>query len=189
MYDELTSVSWLKQLRDGRSFITNGPLLELEAERGGLGDTLTLPGPNRVTFMGKAMGRVDFGRIEMIYNGKVVDHVEATKEGGYYHANKHFRVEIDEPGWVALRITPDANVNELGRPLFAHTSPIYLEVDGKTIFRGETAKQLVAEMKQSMKTIKALGKFASDATRDQLLDVYETEIKKLEQRIKREKQE
>ncbi|HRX80228.1 MAG TPA: CehA/McbA family metallohydrolase [Pirellulaceae bacterium] len=102
VYDDLTSASWLKQLRDGRSFITNGPLLELEAERGGLGETLTLPAPNRVTFMGKAMGRVDFGELEMVYNGNVVDRVTAKKEGGYYHADKHFRVEIKEPGWVAL---------------------------------------------------------------------------------------
>lgn len=187
LHDELTSVSWLKELRDGRSFITNGPLLELEAERGGLGETLSLPGPNRVTFAAKAMGRVDFGQIEMIYNGKVVDQAAARKEAGYYHADKHFRVEVKEPGWVALRIKPDANVNELGRPLFAHTSPIYLEVDGKTIFRKETAEQLVAEMRQSIETIKALGEFNSDATRDQLLAVYETEIKNLEQRIERGK--
>lgn len=187
LHEELTSAKWLKELRDGRSFITNGPLLELEAERGGLGDTLALPAPNRVTFMGKAMGRLDFGRLEMIYNGKVVDHADAKQEGGYFHADKHFRVEIDKPGWVALRIEPDdARVNELGRPLFAHTSPIYIEVGGKTIFDIETAKQLVAEMKDSVETIKSLGKFTSDATRAQLLSVYETEIQKLEQRIERE---
>jgi hypothetical protein len=137
--------------------------------------------------MAKAMGRVDFGQLEMIYNGQVVDHAVAKKEGGYYHADKHFRVEITESGWVALRIKPDANVNELGRPLFAHTSPIYIEVGGKKIFRKETAAQLVAEMQQSVGTIKALGKFTSDATRAQLLSVYETEIKKLEARIEREK--
>jgi hypothetical protein len=188
MYDDLTSAGWLKQLRDGRSYITNGPLLELEAERGGLGDTLTLPAPNRVTFMAKAMGRVDFGSLEMVYNGKVVDQVVAKQEAGYYHADKHFRVEIDEPGWVALRIKPSANVNELGRPLFAHTSPIYLEVGGQTIFRAETARQLIAEMKQSMETIKALGKFASDGSRAKLLAVYETEIERLERRIEREQQ-
>lgn len=189
LYDELTSVNWLKQLREGRSFITNGPFLELEAERGGLGDTLILPGPNRVTFVGKAMGRVDFGKLEMIYNGKVVDQVVAQKEGGYYHADKHFRVEVTEPGWVALRITPNAKVNELGRSLFAHTSPIYLEVGGKTIFRTEIAKQLVTEMNESISSIKERGKFKSDTTRDRLLSVYEVEIKKLEDRIEREKKE
>ncbi|MCA9141566.1 MAG: CehA/McbA family metallohydrolase [Planctomycetales bacterium] len=189
VYDDLTSASWLKQLRDGRSFITNGPLLELEAERGGLGETLTLPAPNRVTFMGKAMGRVDFGELEMVYNGNVVDRVTAKKEGGYYHADKHFRVEIKEPGWVALRVKPDANVNELGRPLFAHTSPIYVEVGGKTIFRTEVAKELIEEMRQSKQTISSLGKFTSDTTRAELLSVYDTEIKKLEQRIEQEQAE
>lgn len=187
MFDELTSASWLKELRDGRSFITNGPLLELEAERGGLGETLLLPAPNRVTFMGKAMGRVDFGQLEMIYNGQVVDQVAAKKEDGYHHAEKHFRVEINESGWVALRVKPDANVNELGRPLFAHTSPIYIEVGGKPTFRKETAEQLVADMQESVQTIKTLGKFTSDTTRAQLLSVYETEIAKLKARIEREK--
>ena len=189
MYDELTSVGWLKELRDGRSFITNGPLLELDAERGGLGETLTLPAPNRVTFMGKAMGRVDFGELQIVYNGQVVDRVAAKKEGGYYHAEKHFRVEITGPGWVALRIKPDANTNELGRPLFAHTSPIYLEVGGKNIFREEVAKQLIEEMNQSKISIKKLGKFTNDEARDQLISVYDREIEKLEQRIKQERSE
>ncbi|MBC8356245.1 MAG: CehA/McbA family metallohydrolase [Planctomycetes bacterium] len=189
MYDDLTSAGWLKELRDGRSFITNGPFLELEAERGGLGDTLALTSPNRVTLVGKAMGRVDFGQLELIYNGKVVDQAVAKKEGGYYHANKHFRVEIEEPGWVALRIKPDKYTNELGRPLFAHTSPIYIEVAGKSIFRQEVAEQLITEMQQSMVTIKALGKFTNSASQKQLLSVYETEIVKLLDRIDREKQD
>ena len=39
---ELTSSSWLGALRDGRSYITNGPFLELETEQGTVGDTLAL---------------------------------------------------------------------------------------------------------------------------------------------------
>jgi len=84
-------------------------------------------------------------------------------------------------------VKPDANVNELGRPLFAHTSPIYIEVGGKPTFRKETAEQLVADMQASVQTIETLGKFTSDATRARLLSVYETEIAKLKARIEREK--
>ena len=62
---ELTSEKWLDELRKGRSFITNGAFLEMETERARLGDTLTLAGPNRVTFVGRGMGRLDFGSLEL----------------------------------------------------------------------------------------------------------------------------
>ncbi len=183
--EDLTSAKWLRELRDGRSFITNGPFLELLAERGGLGDTLTLQGPNRVSFAAKAMGRVDFGHLEMVYNGQVVDRVATSKEGGYFFAEKQFRVEITESGWVAIRVTPGKAVNELGRELFAHTSPIYVNVGDKPRFHVETARSLIEELRQSIEIIAAKGKFGNAAEQQGIVKIYEDTIRDLEQRIER----
>jgi hypothetical protein len=42
---ELTPETWLAALRAGRTFITNGPLLEFRVNDSGLGDTIALDQP------------------------------------------------------------------------------------------------------------------------------------------------
>lgn len=185
LYDELTKESWLTALREGRSFITNGPFLELEAERGTLGDTISIPGPNEITFVGRGLGRQNFKALELIYNGRVVQRVETTADQGYYVADLRFGVEVTEPGWIALRIPHDAGQSELGKPLFAHTSPVYVEVANKSAFSLDVAEQLKAEIETGMKAIESQGRFAKAAERNNVLKVHRAAIQELEEMIKR----
>lgn len=184
MDGELTSEAWLKQLRDGRSFITNGPFLELIAERGVVGDTISLPGPGRLTFMAKGMGRLNFGGLEMIYNGKVVGRASSTREGGYYFTDKQFSVNLPEPGWVALRVPLDARDNEFGRRLFAHTSPIYIEMNNKSIFKHSVAEEMLKEIDGSIKKIEDQAKFANAKERAAVMQVYSDATRKLDAMLK-----
>jgi hypothetical protein len=185
LFGELTAANWLGALRSGNSFITNGPFLELETERAVLGDTLTMPGPNLVTVVGRGMGRLDFGGLELVYNGRVVHRVKATSEGGYFYAEMRHALQVGQPGWFALRIPDDAGKNELDRPLFAHTSPIYIELAGRTLFRPEVAHKLIREMEESMNTIQSQGVFADAAERGRVLGVYQSAVRALEKRIRK----
>jgi hypothetical protein len=177
---ELTTAGWLENLRAGRSYITNGPFLEMETERAGIGGTLTLESPNVVTVVGQGMGRRDFGGLELVYNGRVVHRVGAEAEGGYYFADLRHGLFIDQPGWFALRIPSDVGQNELGRNLFAHTSPIYVEMQGRRIFRTDVAGELVSEMQRSVQAIQRQARFGSDAERQAVLGVYRRAIEALE---------
>jgi len=188
VHGELTSEKWLTELRNGRSFITNGPFLELETERAVLGDTLPLVGPNRVTFVGRGMGRLDFAGLELIYNGKVVHRSPAAREGGSYFADLRHSVEITEPGWIALRIPLDTQLTELGQPLFAHTSPIYVEVAGQTIFRKRVAEEMLREIRQNLLLIEEKGVFADTQERQAVFSVHQTALAQLEKMIQ-EKQD
>jgi hypothetical protein len=182
---DLTAAKWLAGLREGKSFITNGPLLELETERASIGGTIDFFGPNRVTVVGRGLGRLDFGGLELVHNGRVVHRVRSEEEDDYFYAEMRHSLSVNEPGWFALRIPADVGKTELNRPLFAHTSPIYLEMEGrKNIFRAETARELIAEMRESMQTIESKGVFADDTERDRVLDVYRTGIKALEDQIR-----
>lgn len=182
---ELSTKKWLGELRAGRSFITNGPFLELETERGGLGDTLNLPSANRVTIVGRGFGRQDFGALELVFNGKVVHRVAATPEGGYYFADLRHGLEVREPGWFALRIPSGVGKTELDGDLFAHTSPIYVDVGGKSVFRKDVAQGLIDEVEQGIKTIEEKGLFGSDAARDEVLKLHRNAVTDLKQRIKK----
>lgn len=77
---ELTSNAWLKQLKSGRSLITNGPLLELTADNQPIGDTIKLDQPRGVQIKGRAASRVDFGRLELIHNGAIVKTVASKQD-------------------------------------------------------------------------------------------------------------
>lgn len=181
---ELTTKKWLDELRAGRSYITNGPFLELETERGGLGDTLKLPSPNQVTVVGRGIGRQNFGALELVYNGKVVHREAATKEGGYYFADMRHGLEIREPGWFALRIPSGVGKTELDGDLFAHTSPIYVQVGGKSIFRKDVAQGLIDDVEQGIKTIQEKGLFGTGADRDRVLKLHRDAVADLQRRIK-----
>src|SRR5262249_34352354 len=124
--------SWLDSLVAGRSFITNGPLLKLNVEGKQIGDTLELTSAQRVEVAGEGISRVDFEKLELIQNGKVVAEIKSEAKQGHFEARLKQAVRVDEPSWLALRISAGTS-NEYGQRLFGHTSPIYITVSGKSI--------------------------------------------------------
>jgi hypothetical protein len=156
---EVTTDQWLQQLRAGRSYITNGTFLEFQVDDRPIGDTISLESPSRLKIKGRAVGRLDFGNLELIFNGEVVHSVESQKSAGHFVAEMDFDFEASEPGWLALAIPRNVAKNELDNELFAHTSPIYLELAGKKVFQTEVAQSLIEEVEQNLGKISSGGIF------------------------------
>lgn len=180
---KLTSRKWLESLAAGRSVITNGPLLELEAGGQPIGGTISLDSPGAIEIRAKGLGRVNFSRLELVYNGRVVHAEEARPVAGHFEVELHDSLLVSEPGWLAVRIPRDAGVNEFDKPLYAHTSPICIEYQGRRRFRPEVAQELIAEMRHSIEAITAQGTFADDGERESVLAVYREAMGLLEQRL------
>jgi len=170
--------SWLNALVAGRSFISNGPLLRLNIEGKDLGGTVELPSGREVSVKASASGRLGFEKLQLIQNGKVVSESKPQAKAGHVEARLDQRIKIDEPSWLALRISTQAN-NEFGRPLFAHTSPIYVKVGGKTIRQPEEVAYLVKQMEGAKQEIATKALFASPKERETVLSVYENGIRTL----------
>jgi len=201
---ELTVQNWLTALAEGRTFISNGPLLELQVGTNGLGDTLRLVQPASLTVSGRGVGRSDFKQLELVHNGKVAHTVNSRAVGGHFEAVLDFKLTVDEPGWVALRVPggslgssgavvvpPTTPVrgsgdgkNEMGEALFAHTSPIYLELGRKRIFRKDAAHALVSDLESALKVIPTKAKFDTDAQREEVLRIYRDGIETLQRRLR-----
>jgi len=179
--DEATAAAWLKQLAAGRTYITNGPLLEFTLGEYQIGDVVRLDGATTQRARGVARGRSDFRALELVRNGAVVARVDSQRIDGHFEATLDVDVRLDEPGWLALRI-PDVEQtkNELDQPLFAHTSPIYVELGGRRMFDRAAATALLEELKAAPPLIEAQGKFADDAQRARVLDVYRDAILRLD---------
>jgi hypothetical protein len=77
----------------------------------------------------------------------------------------------------------DAGKNEFNKALFAHTSPVYVEVSGRRIFRPEVARQLLSEAEANIGAIESKAVFADDAERNSVLDVHRGGVRSLRQRL------
>ena len=181
---ELTTNRWLSALRRGESYMTNGPCLEFEVDGQRTGGTIALRQPGAVRVRGRAIGRVNFQALELVYNGTTL-HVadSAVTDSGAYMAELDTSVDVTESGWLAVRIPQEAGRNEFDQPLFAHTSPVYVDVDGRRLFRAEVARELIGEMEANIREIESKGVFADDAERDRVIDVHRDGIKTLQQRV------
>ena len=168
--------AWLDALVAGRSFISNGPLFELTAEGQEVGETVNLQSAREVKVNGKAIGRANFEKLQLIKNGKVIAEIGPQSREGHFEARLDRSVEIDEPSWLALRISTQAN-NEFGRQLFGHTSPIYITMGGKSIRMKDEVDYLMKQMEDSRQIVATKGLFARKQERERILSVYQRGIK------------
>jgi hypothetical protein len=180
--EPLTIRAWLEALRAGRSVATNGPLLTLTVDGRPVGDVLRLDRPRTVRVEATGLGRHDFERLQLVQNGRVVQTQEASKKDGGYSARLVREVAIDEPTWFAVRIDAQAR-NELDARLFAHSSPVYIDLAGKRVFEVESARSLLRELEQAREAIRQRGQFSSPAARDAVLARYEQAEKEVAERL------
>jgi hypothetical protein len=190
----VTPTEWLDRLAAGKTYITNGPLLEFTVDGQPIGSAIELKKSRELPVRARAVGRIDFKRIELVKNGAVVQHADTRREEGHFVADMEVRLSIDSPAWLALRTPPrpvatdpdlqePVPVNEYGGGIFAHTSPVYVSVAGEGVFDAATAQGLLDEMKSDMREIDKQASFANDAERQQVMAVYEEAIRRLESRI------
>jgi hypothetical protein len=179
---ELTVKSWLSALKAGRCVATNGPLLRLTVDGKPIGDVVKLDGAKTVRVEAEGVGRHAFDRLQLVQNGKVVQEARAAKKDGGYSARLARDVRVAEPAWFAVRIDAKAR-NELGHVLFAHSSPCYVDVEGRRVFDLEAARALLRRLEEAKADIGEKGQFSGAKAKAQLLAVYDRAADDLRSRI------
>ncbi len=120
--------------RRGRTYATNGPLVEFEVDGHQIGDEFNIPAPGKLTVKVKAFSRMGLDQADVILNGKVVHVLSA--EGNWIEGE--CAVDVDKSSWVALHVkgpvdddiepwdlSPDQrNLQDQ----FCHTSPVFVRV-------------------------------------------------------------
>jgi hypothetical protein len=133
---------WIDGLRAGRSFVSNGPVLEFSVNGRGLGETVDLRGPGSVRVKATASSQYPLERVEVLYNGKVA--VKSTPARAGLTTELDQSLPVDRSGWIALRVVGPARGDVKGESLYAHTSPVYLTVAGKPAGSAEDARYFLA---------------------------------------------
>lgn len=175
---DLTPESWLAALRAGRTFITNGPLLEFRVNNLRIGDTLDLAQSGEVTVTASAVGRSNFELLEIVQNGQVIASESSAASNGHFTATIRKPIKVTEPGWLAARVST-ANKNEYGRMLFGHTSAVYVTVSGRTIRRAADVAWLRHEVEAARATIIEKAQFDTADQRMKVLGLYDQALRTL----------
>jgi TolB protein len=136
--------SWKDNLKAGRTFATNGPLIEFTLGGRPVGDELKFDGAQAaVPFTAKLRSIVPVDHFEVICSGKVVQTLELP--GGRDSADAAGSLPVRESGWCVLRASSDgAEYPVLDNYVYATTSPVYVTVGGKAPRSPEDAKYFSA---------------------------------------------
>jgi len=105
--EEPTRRGLLEAVRAGRTFVTNGPLLDLHVGTAGIGEELALSEAGAVAVEGRVLfdpERDDVKRVELIRNGAVVPAVPTVGRG---EIRVEWQGEEHESAWWALRVEGD----------------------------------------------------------------------------------
>ncbi|MCP5517844.1 MAG: CehA/McbA family metallohydrolase [Verrucomicrobiales bacterium] len=127
--------AWFAGLDAGRSFVTTGPMLFVEANGQPSGSRFESPQdtPLNIRLTGRVVSQAPIGSIEIIARGGVLQRLTPESRGtstGAHEADFDVMIEAKKTGWLAVRCWEP---RDGGRLRFAHTGPFWLEVGGPWI--------------------------------------------------------
>ena len=124
--------AWLAALQAGRTFATNGPLLEFSIDGKGLGDTITLDASGKLTARAGMNSIVAVDHLQLVGNGEVVAEIPLSEDRRRSEAAvQTVELQVEKSGWYVLRaFTESARYPILDNQVSATTSPIYVTVAG-----------------------------------------------------------
>ena len=160
---------WLKNLKQGRTFATNGPLLGFSMGDKTLGDELTLPKTQEVSFKAWVRSIVPLDNLEIVCNGKVVKtlSLSGTRDSGDFEGT----LPILNTGWCLLRTWSDQSEYPiLDLYPYATTSPIYVRVAGTTLPSKADAQYFLAWLDRVSGSVQEHQDWNNNAEKQAILD-------------------
>ena len=123
----------MEAIREGRTFVTNGPLIQLEVNGEMPGSTIGLPREGgTVQVAGSLESAFAVDALELLFNGNVVATIPIQNGGQNAQINK--RIEVRESGWFTLRATSEQPVLPIDDAhLYAETSAVYVHCGDRPI--------------------------------------------------------
>lgn len=170
---EFTYEKWMEGLNAGRSFVSTGPMLDVTVNGQPPGSVIHSDGPLVLTVKGRSFSAMsDRTVIEIVANGEVIARDDTkihTSSGsdlpkGLNSGNEFSMTnQLTKSSWVAVRFFEYRDVEsvtsehrERTEPLkkerfrYAHTAPVYIEIDGPIKPRKREVNYFIQRMKQEI---------------------------------------
>jgi Tol biopolymer transport system component len=147
----IRSEAWLDALRQGRTFATNGPLLDFSVAGNPIGSTLRLERGHSVPFSARLRSIVPVDHAQVVCNGRVAR--ELTLGTHRDRLEVSGMLPIVSSGWCVLRaFTAKAEYPVLDNLVYATTSPVYVSVRGAAPRSPEDARYFEAWIDHLLQT-------------------------------------
>jgi hypothetical protein len=150
----LTYEAWLEGVRLGRTFVSNGPILEFQVNGKGMGEEVVLKKPGTVTVAGRVRfdpKRDAVDRLEVILNGTLLR--SFPRQGEAKEISFQFQHEARESSWIAVRASgrklieaPDMGRAYLHPSSQAHSAQIYITLEGAPPLSAHPRAKALARM-------------------------------------------
>ena len=137
---------WIKALISGKTFVTNGPAIYLEANDVVVGDSIEIGSNEKINGAIKWDSNFAIHGVQLIYNGDSI--VSRSFEPGLKSGAVQFDLDLEFEGWIAARLHSKSR-DRFNQPVFAHTSPIYLKNGRYSSKRKQSAKWFSDQIEES----------------------------------------
>jgi hypothetical protein len=156
-------------VRAGRTQATNGPFLELLVDGRGPGDRIEATPGRRLPVTVGCQG-LGVERLELVGPDGVL---AATDAGGGAAPAIDAEVEAGESMWLCAVARGPGHPSVLGPMVFAHTSPVWVELAGRPLRRPASARWLLDWLDRFEAMLGQHGRFADDGQRAEVVGVIE----------------
>jgi hypothetical protein len=146
----------------GRTVVTNGPWLTLDVDGAGPGEVLDAANGQRVPVRATVIGS---GVQRLLLHGP--DGALASTRDGVIE----YELPVAEPSWVAAAAYGETDRHTLGAPVFAHTTPVYLDVAGQRVAKPESARWCLHALDLLEDLARQHGRFDPDRRDEQVGDL------------------
>ena len=160
MPDGYSPDAWFEGLANGRTFATNGPIVEMDLNGMDIGSRLELTGGDEIAITAMASTNPDIDlleRIELIEQGDVI--AETVSENGAGMLELEYSRLADHGTWFVIRATGRTESPTVFGPVrktMVISAPIYVSVDGqRTWKRGDVqglAGKRIADLDRLLNT-------------------------------------
>jgi hypothetical protein len=167
--EPLSVAAFADAILAGRTLATNGPWLELAVGGHGPGDPVPAAPGQRLAVTVRVEG-LGVERLELVGPDGVLASAEA---GGGAAPAIDTELEVDGPTWLCAVARGPRHPSVLGPVVFAHTSPVWVEVAGRSVRRPASARWLLDWLDRFERLLGEHGRFADDAQRADVVAVVE----------------
>jgi len=159
----LSVAAFKDAIRAGRTVVTNGPWIELEVDGHGPGAVIDATAGDRLVARASVTGPgVD--RLTIVGpDGVVAEHTSDDP--------LDVTVTVDGPLWLAAIARGAAHPRTLDASVFAHTSPVYIDVAGQRVMRRADARWCRSFLDRLEALVEEHARFDETARADQLGDI------------------
>jgi hypothetical protein len=170
--------AWVAGLRNGRSFVTTGPMIQVKIDDRHAGHLFESDEPKTLSLNGSVRSAKPLDHIDVIVNGRVESLEVKSKplpDGGHQVDLRH-SIKVERTSWIAVRCSYE---DEDQRIRFAHTAPWHVKVNGESIRpRRAEVQYLIDRMTEEIQRSRELLSPSALAEFQEALEAYQAIAKR-----------